>query len=166
MIKRLKKLNRKIQEEPSPHVSDRPEPAFVDTIVLHATVIATLSGVIKHFKRASSQVSAHYTIDKKGVVVRHVPELKKAWHAGKSRMVDGREGVNAFSIGIELVNKNNGIDPYPLRQRESLYELIEGIIRRHPIKYIVAHWEIAEPAGRKCDPLGLDVEQIRRDFGL
>jgi N-acetyl-anhydromuramyl-L-alanine amidase AmpD len=75
-------------------------------------------------------------------------------------MKDGRSGVNDFSIGIELVNLNDGTDPFPERQIEAMRDLLRTIIARHPIKYIVPHYECADPPGRKSDPIGFDVAWI------
>ena len=69
-------------------------------------------------------------------------------------MKDGRAGVNDFSIGIELINRNDGIDPFPERQIEALRDLLRSISRRHPIRYIVPHYECADPPERKSDPAG------------
>jgi N-acetyl-anhydromuramyl-L-alanine amidase AmpD len=71
-------------------------------------------------------------------------------------MKDGRTNVNDFSIGIELVNLNDGADPFPEQQLAALRELLKEIIARHPIRHIVAHYEVAVPEGRKSDPVGFD----------
>ena len=83
----------------SPNFDFRPEGVDIDTVVLHATVLNTLDEVIQHFANPDTQVSAHYTIDRDGTIVSHVPEEQRAWHAGQSRMKDGRTRVNDFSIG-------------------------------------------------------------------
>lgn len=132
----------------------------MDTIVLHATVLDTLEEVIKRFQDKGYRVSAHYTIDRDGTTVQHVDESKRAWHAGPSKMPEGREVVNDFSIGIELVNRNNGWDPYPDEQVDALSVLIKGIRSRHPIRHIVTHSEIAQPPGRKNDPLGFEISWL------
>jgi N-acetyl-anhydromuramyl-L-alanine amidase AmpD len=69
-------------------------------------------------------------------------------------MKDGRSGVNDFSIGIELVNLNDGFDPFPDEQLQAMRSLVKDIISRHPIRYIVTHYEVADPPGRKSDPAG------------
>jgi len=126
----------------------------VDTVVLHATVLDTLEDVAAHFANPDTRVSAHYTIDRDGTVVSHVPEESRAWHAGQSKMKDGRTSVNNFSIGIELVNLNDGEDPFPESQLEAMRNLVRDIISRHPIRHIVTHYECADPPGRKSDPNG------------
>ncbi len=149
------------RQYPSPNFDERPPGVTVDTVVIHATALDTLGEVIKHFANPESKVSSHYTIDRDGTVVSHVPEDRRAWHAGVSRMKDGRTGVNDFSIGIELVNLNDGSDPFPEQQIQTMRELLKLIIERHPVKYIVPHYECAEPRGRKSDPIGFDPAWIQ-----
>jgi N-acetylmuramoyl-L-alanine amidase len=146
---------------PSPNCDPRPEGIVIDTVVLHATVLNTLSEVIEKFADPQSQVSAHYTIDRDGTVVSHVAEGVRAWHAGQSKMKDGRVRVNDFSIGIELVNLNDGIDPFPQDQIQAMRRLLRSILSRHPIRFIVTHYECADPPGRKSDPAGFHPSWIR-----
>ena len=149
-----------VQWRPSPSFEPRPEGTVIDTVVLHATVIDSLEATCEHFARESSHVSCHYTIGRDGRAVQHVLEANRAFHAGESRMADGREAVDAFSIGIELVNRNDGVEPYPAKQLESLRALLSDISSRHPIRFVVSHAEIAMPPGRKSDPLGLNIAQF------
>jgi len=127
----------------SPNFDKRPAGTRIDTIVLHATVLNSLEEVIEHFADRSSKVSAHYTIDRDGTIVSHVAENKRAWHAGQSRMKDGRTRVNDFSIGIELVNLNDGTDPFPEAQIEAMRKLVRDVMSRHPIRHVVTHYECA-----------------------
>ncbi len=145
----------------SPNYDERPAGTCVDTVVLHATVLNTLDEVVAHFGSPDTRVSAHYTIDRDGTVVSHVPEENRAWHAGQSRMQDGRTGVNDFSIGIELVNLNDGEDPFPEQQIQAMRDLVRGIATRHPIRHIVTHYECADPPGRKSDPNGFHPRWIK-----
>jgi N-acetylmuramoyl-L-alanine amidase len=151
----------RIQHHPSPNSDARPAGVTVDTVVIHATVLNTLAEVIDHFANPDNKVSSHYTIDRDGTIVSHVPEDCRAWHAGASRMKDGRTGVNDFSIGIELVNLNDGKDPFPQQQIEAMRDLLRVIATRHPIRHIVPHYECADPPGRKSDPDGFDPAWIR-----
>jgi N-acetylmuramoyl-L-alanine amidase len=150
-----------IQHHPSSNFDERPAGITIDTVVIHATVLNTLTEVIEHFSNPEGHVSCHYTIDRDGIIVSHVPENARAWHAGLSRMKDGRTRVNDFSIGIELVNLNDGKDPFPQQQIEALRELLRAIAARHPIKYVIPHSECAEPPGRKTDPKGFDPAWVR-----
>jgi N-acetyl-anhydromuramyl-L-alanine amidase AmpD len=150
-----------IRYYPSPNFDDRPMGIRIDTVVLHATVLNTLDEEIQHFANPASKVSCHYTIDRDGTIAAHVLEDKRAWHAGQSRMKDGRTGVNDFSIGIELVNLSDGADPFPDQQIETMRNLLKAIIARHPIRHIIPHYECADPPGRKNDPAGFDTAWIK-----
>jgi N-acetylmuramoyl-L-alanine amidase len=139
----------------SPNYNRRPDDAVIDTIVLHSTVIPTLQATTEAFYNTKSQVSSHFTIGKDGSIVQNVSTFKRAWHAGVSKDSLGRENLNNFSIGIELVNLNDGKDPYPPAQIQVLRFLILTLKRRFPtLHYIVSHEYIAVPHGRKSDPKG------------
>jgi AmpD protein len=100
-----------------------------------------------------NKVSAHYLISRRGKVFSLVPEKERAWHAGLSKMpafMGGDEGVNDFSIGIELIAKDHQL--FTKSQYKALSELTEQICRRFPIRYVVGHQDIALPKGRKSDP--------------
>ena len=149
----------------SPNFDERPAGVLIDTVVLHATVLNTLDELAAHFANPDTKVSAHYTIDRDGTVVSHVAEDQRAWHAGQSRMKDGRTSVNDFSIGIELVNLNDGEDPFPVQQIQAMRDLVREIMDRHPIRHIVTHYECADPPGRKSDPNGFHASWIEGLLG-
>ena len=130
--------------------------------MVHATVLNSLEEVVNHFADPQTQVSAHYTIDRDGTVASHVAEENRAWHAGESRMKDGRVNVNDFAIGIELVNLNDGTDPFPEPQLQALRHLLQAIMARHPIRHIIPHYECAVPPGRKSDPVGFTEKWFER----
>lgn len=136
----------------SPNYGVRPQGAVVDTIVIHSTVIPTLETTTQAFQREASQVSAHFTIGRDGSIVQNVSTFERAWHAGVSQDAYGRKGVNDFSIGIELVNLNDGKQDYPDAQIQALCGIIAEMRRRYPIKQLVSHEFIATPVGRKSDP--------------
>ena len=144
----------------SPNFNDRPAETIVDTVVVHHTANDSLEGTTKWFNTTESQVSAHYTIGKDGSIVQHVSSWKRAWHAGVSKDVEGRENVNHFSIGIELVNVGDGTHPYPVEQTNALYFLIESLKRRFPLRIVTSHKFIAVPAGRKPDPIAFPWERL------
>lgn len=146
----------------SPHYNRRPAGSKIWCIVMHATANSTLEGVIKWFRDPQSFVSAHYNIGKDGRIVQMVPDELRAWHAGKS-IWKGVEDVNNFSIGIELVNLNNGRDPYPPEQYQATVALCKMLVQKYDIKAedIVSHKAIS--LSGKTDPMGLDMDQLRRD---
>lgn len=146
----------------SPNWGMRPCGEVVDTVVVHSTVINTMEGTIRAFQDDKvRRVSAHYCIDRDGSVVQMVDERLTSWHAGVSEL-EGKPGVNGFSIGIELINLNDGKDPYPPAQVQSLSKVIRDIRSRWrvPDSRIVSHALIARPIGRKNDPLGFDFDQL------
>jgi N-acetylmuramoyl-L-alanine amidase len=149
----------------SPNCGPRPAGVDVDTIVVHSTVIPTLEKTTEAFQRTTSQVSAHFSIGKDGSIVQNVSTWERAWHAGVSKDPAGRDNVNHYSIGIELVNLNDGKDPYPQAQLDALHAIIKVMQRRHPIKQILSHEFIAKPYGRKNDPTNFPWDALK-DLGL
>jgi len=96
------------------------------------------------------EVSAHFLIDREGVVTQFVSCHDRAWHAGLS-CFDGREGCNDFSIGIEL--EGSDFTPFTDSQYQSLAILTKDIQQMYPSitnDRIVGHEHIAP--GRKTDP--------------
>lgn len=150
-----------IEQKQSPNYNRRPAGTLIDTIVIHCTA-GSWQATVNFFMR-SGGLSSHYAIRKDGHVAQFVRDADRAWHAGVSTMPDGRTDVNDFSIGIELENANDGLDPYPDVQIEALVELCKLLVSRHPIqaRNIVGHADIASARG-KTDPRGLDLDVIRR----
>ncbi len=148
----------------SPNFNGRPNPRNIWAIVIHATANRSLEGAITWFSNPSAMVSAHYTIGKDGRIVQHVREEDRAWHAGGSKW-KGVPNVNNFALGIELVNLNDGDDPYPELQHEANIELCAYLCRRHAIKpdNIMGHLDVAVPKGRKTDPRGYDLQRLRNE---
>ena len=149
----------------SPNFGTRPEGYEVDTVVIHSTVIPTLEKTTEAFQRVASQVSAHYSIGKDGSIVQNVSTFDRAWHAGVSTDHSGRSNVNHFSVGIELVNLNDGKDLYPQAQIDALHAILVVLKRRFPIKQLTSHEYIANPYGRKNDPTIFPWEKLK-DLGL
>jgi N-acetylmuramoyl-L-alanine amidase len=148
---------------PSPNCDDRLPGTEISCIVLHATVEPTTEGTEQIFLNRSKKVSAHFVVGKDGRVIQMVPIEKRAWHAGKS-VLEGQTEVNNFSIGIEMVNLNDGKDPYPREQVEAVAGLIRFIRSRYPIpdSRIVSHAAVAQPVGRKSDPAGFDFDALEK----
>ena len=145
----------------SPNFNSRPG-STIWAIVIHSTASSTLEGVVSWFNDPAVQLSSHYTIGKDGRIVQHVRDEDRAWHAGKSEW-KGVPGVNDYGLGIELVNLNDGSDPYPEAQHRANALLCAYLCRKHSIKPedIVGHVDVAVPAGRKSDPRGYDMGRLR-----
>lgn len=155
---------------PSPHQNSRPSvnkpaPLLPDAIVLHHTASGgDAASVARWFADPKSQVSAHYIVDKTGAIVQCVADDRRAWHAGES-VLAGRKDVNSFSIGIELVNKGDGQDPYTDQQYWALAELVTYLQKKYriPLSRVVGHRDICVPRGRKTDPSdNFDWPRLRR----
>ena len=147
---------------PSPNWGMRSVGDRIDTLVIHSTVINTLEGTERAFlDDKERRVSAHYVVDRDGTIVQMVDERRTAWHAGVSEL-NGRTGVNDFSVGIELVNLNDGKDPYPDAQYEAVKCILQDLRQRWhvPDEHVVSHAAIARPVGRKSDPVGFDFKKL------
>jgi N-acetylmuramoyl-L-alanine amidase len=122
-------------------------------LVLHYTGMVSAEAALSRLCDPASKVSAHYTVGENGTVYAHVPEDRRAWHAGVSFWANIHD-VNSHSIGIELVNPGHefGYRPFPFAQIAALKSLCARILARHAIPEwnVVGHSDIA-PA-RKDDP--------------
>jgi N-acetyl-anhydromuramoyl-L-alanine amidase len=135
-----------------PHFDDRPAGAEIDTLIVHSMCAGPNESVdvLDCLARLDEcKVAAHYLITREGEIWQAVDESKRAWHAGVSRMPsDGRENVNHFSIGVELLA--GPAMPFSDGQYAALASLAKDILGRHPIRHILGHEHIAP--GRKTDP--------------
>ena len=138
---------------PSPNHAPRPTDAEVDILVLHYTELPLEKSLAVLRDGARDQrVSAHYVVAEDGTHYRLVAEEHAAWHAGPSHW-RGREGLNATSIGIEIVNLHGDRHDYPAVQVDALIELCRSILARHPAivpRNVVGHSDVAPR--RKVDP--------------
>jgi N-acetyl-anhydromuramyl-L-alanine amidase AmpD len=133
--------------------NDRPPDTKISTIVLHHTATSSdAKSVANFFANPQSKVSSHYIVDRSGYIVQCVPDDKVSWHAGKSQF-NGVENVNNFSIGIEICNLGDSLEPYPEVQYDSIIRLVAYLVKTYdiPITNITRHRDIAIPLGRKID---------------
>lgn len=132
----------------------------VEVIVVHSTYNIqsddkyNIDLVLKQFSYYN--VSSHYIIDREGIAYRLVDEKNIAFHAGKSRIPDGKMGVNQLSIGIELINSHTD-SPTEL-QIQTLAKLVTEIKSRYNIKFVLRHSDIAPT--RKTDPWNMNWEDF------
>lgn len=139
---------------PSPNYSNRPDGMAIDTLIMHHTSSAADAQHIgSFFSQKAAKVSAHYVVGKDGTIIQCVDDSLDAWHAGVSAFL-GRKNVNGFSIGIEMCNVGDGVDPYTDAQYKALGKLVAYILDAHHIKWdhVTGHKDIALPKGRKDDP--------------
>ncbi len=133
----------------------------IDTIVLHSSYNSlggdpyAVGKLVEIYE--SYGVSAHYLIDRGGKIYRLVGDQNIAYHAGASKMPDGRKNVNDFSIGIEIMNKED--TEYTKAQYEAVNDLVASLKEKHGIKYVVGHSDIAPD--RKTDPWNFDWKKLK-----
>jgi N-acetylmuramoyl-L-alanine amidase len=140
-------------------IIDSPSPNFdardsgISMVVLHYTGMRDAESAIARLRDPEARVSCHYLIAEDGQILRMVAEEDRAWHAGLSYW-RGVHGVNACSIGIEIVNPGHefGYRPFTEQQMEALLPLLAGIVERYGVvpANVVGHSDVA-PA-RKQDP--------------
>lgn len=138
-------------------------------VILHYTGMPARDDALTRLCDPAAKVSAHYLIDREGIVFRMVAEDRRAWHAGVG-FWRGVRDLNSTSIGIELCNPGHdyGYLPFPPAQIAALLALLGGIHARHgvPAENILGHSDIAP--SRKADPGELFPwrELAREGFGL
>src|SRR5262245_40209168 len=134
----------RIIERPSPNHDERGKP--IDILVMHYTGMKTCADAVARLTDAAARVSSHYTVVEDGTVYQHVPEARRAWHAGVSYWA-GETNVNARSVGIEIVNPGHefGYREFPDIQMRVVTELSHGIMQRHaiPAARVVGHSDVA-----------------------
>ncbi len=152
---------------PSPHCDARPPNTTVDLLVIHAISLPPecfATGEVQRFfagtldfsadpyyeQLRNLRVSAHFFVERSGLLWQHVGVDQRAWHAGQSQW-RGRERCNDFSIGIEL--EGSATQPFADAQYACLVRLIHALWEYFPQldhSAIAGHAEIAP--GRKWDP--------------
>lgn len=97
-----------IRRQLTPNLYNPPEfkdANLPDTIILHYTAGGTTSGAVSTLttKREKGNASAHIVLGRDGEIVQLAPFHYRTWHAGESSY-KGRNFLNSYSIGIEIVN--------------------------------------------------------------
>lgn len=132
----------------------------IDTIVLHSSYNPngndpySVDKIVEIYE--SYGVSAHYLIARDGTIYQLVDDGNIAYHAGVSKMPDGRKGVNDFSLGIEIMNKED--TNFTKAQYGAINSLVSFLKKKYGIKHIVGHGDIAPD--RKTDPWNFDWKQL------
>lgn len=142
-----------IEDQYSSSNFDDRENNSIEILVIHSTHVS-FAETVNILCDPAKAVSCHYVIDIDGKIYRLVEDQYRAWHAGES-FWRGRNKINDYSIGIELVDvnpENEGITQFTSQQMNSVLELSKHIIKKYSILpyNIVAHSDIAP--SRKDDP--------------
>jgi N-acetylmuramoyl-L-alanine amidase len=122
-------------------------------IIFHYTGMKKESGAINKLTNIQSEVSCHYLIKDNGEIIKIVPDLFIAWHAGKSSWKNYKS-LNLNSVGIEITNPGHefGYKKFSKKQILTLLKLSKFLIKKYKIscKNILGHSDIAPQ--RKKDP--------------
>ena len=144
----------KIANNYSPNFSKVKRPKNqIKFIIIHYTGMRKESAAIKRLCDQKSKVSAHYFIKRNGNILRLVPDLYEAWHAGKSNWKKFKS-LNKNSIGIEIQNSGHNYvyENFQIKQINSLKKLLTNLLKIYRINYnnVLGHSDIAPD--RKKDP--------------
>lgn len=120
-----------------------------DFVIIHHTAENSCPQTLRTFTLPRTQVSAHYVICKDGTVHHMLNDYLRAWQAGVSSWGNNKD-INSCSIGIEL--DNNGYEPFPAAQINSLLTLLDTLKTKYqiPAANFIGHSDIAPT--RKKDP--------------
>ena len=122
-------------------------------IIFHYTGMKNESDALSKLTNIQSEVSCHYLIKNNGEIVKIVPDLYIAWHAGESSWKNYKS-LNQNSIGIEITNPGHehGYKKFTKKQITALLKLSKFLIKKYKIspKNILGHSDIA--VLRKKDP--------------
>ena len=125
----------------------------VKYLIFHYTGMRSENAAIKRLTSKSSKVSCHYLIKKNGAIIKIVPDLYIAWHAGISSWKKDKS-LNSNSIGIEISNPGHDYkyENFSQKQITSIINLSKNLKRKYKIKKenILGHSDIAPL--RKKDP--------------
>lgn len=135
-------------------------------IVIHiADGLNDKGGTDAHFASKSSKVSAHYLVQRDGVIHQYVAEKDTASHAGKVvrstwPLVKTARNPNFFTIGIE--HEGFAGDKLTPKQEATSVQLIREIAARHKIPiddlHVIPHHLIR--ANKTCPGGGINVAKL------
>ena len=99
-------------------------------IIFHYTGMKKESDAISRLTEIQSEVSCHYLIKKSGEIIKMVPDLYIAWHAGKSSW-QNYKSLNKDSIGVEITNPGHefNYNKFSKKQITSLLKLSKLLIK-------------------------------------
>ena len=138
----------------SPNFNPKKRPSKqIKFIIFHYTGMKSESDALKRLTDIQSEVSCHYLVKNNGEILKIVPDLYIAWHAGKSSWKNYKS-LNQNSIGIEITNPGHkhGYKNFTKKQITTLLKLSNFLIKKYKInaKNILGHSDIA--VLRKKDP--------------
>lgn len=131
----------------------------VRAVVIHATAGSSTLGAVSVIRHA--RASFHWLVPDEdepqhgNFVWATAPEKLAAWHVRNSlnhpAIFDGRNMINHYSLGIEIVNAQNTSDKFSDWQVEVTARIVRYCWAKYPnLKHIVSHAML--DAGRRSDP--------------
>ena len=106
-------------------------PQKIKFIIFHYTGMKKENDSLNRLINAKSKVSSHYLIKYDGQIIKLVPDLYIAWHAGIS-FWKNYKFLNKNSIGIEISNPGHGFNykKFSKKQIQSILKLTKILIKR------------------------------------
>ena len=138
-------------------------PAGVRAIVIHATAGASSAGAFSVMREG--RASFHWLVPHPseaahdapggGWVWATAPESRAAWHVANAKshpdVLGGARHLNHASLGIEIVNRQDGRDPFSRWQVEMTALIVRYAWAKYPnLETVVSHAKL-DP-GRRSDP--------------
>ncbi|WP_053003588.1 N-acetylmuramoyl-L-alanine amidase [Sphingobacterium sp. Ag1] len=136
-------------------------------IVLHYDGASNETSAVNWLTDPRSKVSCDLHIAKSGKVIQMARFNQITWHVGASAW-KGLTGLNKYAIGIEQQNVDARSE-WTETQILKCIEVCKALVAAYPsITEILAHSEVATPAGRKDDPgPKFPMDRVRREvFGV
>lgn len=135
---------------PTPNY-DREKVNSVEGVILHHTAEPTIERSLAVLTSTSKKVGTHVVIDTDGTRYIMAEPKVVTYHAGLS-VLDGKEGCNNFTIGIEFQG-NTLVVPLTEDQIKSAIDYLKPIIAQYniPVRNIVTH-EMVRQAYKKKYP--------------
>ena len=128
----MRKIVEKMSINYSPNFNSKKRSfSKVKYIIFHYTGMKSEIGAIKKLTNKNSKVSCHYFIKENGEIIRMIPDLYEAWHAGISFWKKDKL-LNSKSIGIEVSNPghNHGYKDFNTKQVKSITKLTKFLKKK------------------------------------
>lgn len=151
----------------SPNHNARPGDRLPDMLVLHSSAGVNSDGWICNpapHGDPRKAVSYHGIVKKDGVKKQFVDFKRRAWACGASFWL-GRSDINNFSVSLAYENLDNGLDPYPELQLESMLEWSYEVVKLFHIDVatmVAGHYQISPK--RKNDPYPHRMNDFRAEL--
>ncbi|MCW5893935.1 MAG: N-acetylmuramoyl-L-alanine amidase [bacterium] len=138
-------------------------------LLVHYTAAPSAEDAVARFLDPRARASAHLVVGRDGTVTQLVRFDRVAWHAGPSRW-EGRPGLNAFAIGIELDNPGRLVRLGPGRWG-TWYgdvlpddDVVQAVHRDDPVGSLLSGWP-RYPAAQLAAALAA-AEAVVQAYGL